>query len=139
VDVLVVGSGGREHVLAWSLARSPRVERLLIAPGNAGTAALGENVNIAADDIDGLVDLACREQIDLVVVGPEVPLALGLVDRLAERGIAAFGPVQAAARIEASKAFSKDFMRDNVSPPPLMASLKIMTRPRRICRLIRRP
>ena len=116
MDILVVGSGGREHALAWSLARSPRVGRLLIAPGNAGTAALGENVAVAADDIDGLVDLACREQVDLVVVGPEVPLALGLVDRLVERGIAAFGPMQAAARIEASKAFSKDFMRDNDIP-----------------------
>jgi len=109
--VLVVGSGGREHALVWSLSRSERVSSIDVAPGNAGTAELATNLPIAADDIDGLVARARQERYDLVVVGPEVPLALGLVDALQAEGIRAFGPCAAAARIESSKAFSKDTMR----------------------------
>ena len=107
---LVVGSGGREHALLWALKREQPDAVLLAAPGNAGTALLATNVPIPADDLDGLVDLAGRERVDLVVVGPEGPLALGLADRLRRRGIPTFGPGGPAAQIEASKAWSKDIM-----------------------------
>jgi len=110
--VLVVGSGGREHALAWAIARSPRADEVFVAPGNAGTAQIATNAPIAADDLDGLVAFALAQAIDLVVVGPEIPLALGLTDRLQAAGVRCFGPVAAAARIEASKAFSKALMRD---------------------------
>ncbi|MDN5862861.1 MAG: phosphoribosylamine--glycine ligase, partial [Salinisphaera sp.] len=115
--VLVIGGGGREHALAWKLARSPRVETVLVAPGNAGTA--GEpgvsNAAVAADDIDGLVALAQARSIDVTVVGPEAPLALGVVDRFRAAGLACFGPSAAAAQLEASKAFAKDFLaRHNI-------------------------
>ncbi|MGI6374820.1 MAG: phosphoribosylamine--glycine ligase [Anaerolineae bacterium] len=110
--VLLVGSGGREHALAWALARSPRCEALFVAPGNAGTAQVGCNVPIKAEDLDGLVRFAVQQSCGLVVVGPEMPLALGLADRLQAAGVRCFGPVEAAARIEASKAFSKALMRD---------------------------
>lgn len=110
MKVLLVGSGGREHALAWKLSKSPRLKKLWISPGNAGTASIGENVPISAENISALVDFASSNAVDLVVVGPEGPLAGGLVDRLAEVGIRAFGPSQAAAQLESSKAFAKDFM-----------------------------
>jgi phosphoribosylamine---glycine ligase len=110
MNVLIVGSGSREHALAWKLRQSPKLTDLFIAPGNAGSAALGTNVNIKSSDIDGLVDLAKRLRVDLVVIGPEDPLSRGLADRLAVEGIAAFGPTKDAARIESSKAFSKQLM-----------------------------
>ncbi len=106
--VLVVGSGGREHALAWAVAASPLVDRLYCAPGNAGIAEEAECVPIRATDIAGLVGFCRRERIDFVVVGPEAPLALGLVDALEAEGIAAFGPTAAAAALEASKSFAKD-------------------------------
>lgn len=109
--VLVVGSGGREHALAWKIRQSPRVTRLWVAPGNAGTALEAENVPIAADDIAGLVAFAVQEKVDLVVVGPEVPLTLGLVDELAKVKIRAFGPSKAAAQLEGSKVFCKLLLR----------------------------
>jgi phosphoribosylamine---glycine ligase len=105
--VLIVGGGAREHALAAALARHD----LLIAPGNAGTAELGRNVAVQATDIPALVELAVREKVELVVVGPEAPLTLGLVDALTERGIRAFGPTRAAARLEASKAYMKEICR----------------------------
>ncbi|GAB5536994.1 MAG: phosphoribosylamine--glycine ligase [Rubricoccaceae bacterium] len=108
--ILVVGSGGREHVLCHALAQSPRQPEVLCAPGNAGTADLAENVAIGADDVDGLVELAQQRAVDLVVVGPEVPLVLGLADRLVEVGIDVVGPSKAAAQLEGSKAFAKDVM-----------------------------
>jgi phosphoribosylamine---glycine ligase len=106
--VLVVGSGGREHALAWAIAASPLVEALYCAPGNAGIAEEAEPLPIAAADIAGLVGFCRRERLDLVVVGPEAPLALGLVDALEAEGIAAFGPSAAAAALEASKGFAKE-------------------------------
>jgi phosphoribosylamine--glycine ligase len=116
MKVLVVGSGGREHALAWALARSPQVDALHVAPGNGGTHDLATNVPIAADDIDALVAYAREQRFDLTVIGPEVPLALGLSDRLREAGLRCFGPSAAAARIESSKGFSKDFMAANGIP-----------------------
>jgi phosphoribosylamine---glycine ligase len=109
VNVLVVGSGGREHALCWALAASPLVTRVLCAPGNAGIAEVAECVPVRADDLDGVVALARERAAGLVVVGPELPLVLGLVDRLREAGIKAFGPTAAAARLEGSKAFTKNF------------------------------
>jgi len=111
MKVLVVGSGGREHALAWKISKSPRLTRLWVAPGNAGTALEAENVPIAADDIAGLVAFAKKEKVDLVVVGPEVPLTLGLVDALAKEKIRAFGPSKAAAQLEGSKIFCKLLLR----------------------------
>jgi phosphoribosylamine---glycine ligase len=104
--ILIVGAGAREHALATAL----HDHDLIIAPGNGGTARVARNVAVAATDIAGLVALAERERVDLVVVGPEAPLTLGLVDALAEKGIAAFGPSRAAARLEGSKAFMKEFL-----------------------------
>ncbi|MGE0121106.1 MAG: phosphoribosylamine--glycine ligase [Dongiaceae bacterium] len=106
--ILVVGAGGREHALCWSIAASPLTHKLFCAPGNAGIAQEAECVAIAVDDLAGIVAFARRERIDFVVVGPELPLVLGLVDRLAEAGIKAFGPRAAAAALEGSKAFMKD-------------------------------
>jgi phosphoribosylamine--glycine ligase len=109
--VLVVGSGGREHALVWKLARSPRAERVLAAPGSDAIAALAEcHPEVKAQDLDGVVALARRESVDLVVIGPEDPLAAGLADRVRDAGVAVFGPSRAAARIESSKAFAKAFM-----------------------------
>jgi phosphoribosylamine--glycine ligase len=110
VRVLVVGSGGREHALAWRLARSTTVTEIFSAPGNSGTASVGINLPVADTDIDGLVRTATDRSIDLVVVGPEIPLALGLSDRLAAAGIPCFGPSRAAARLESSKSFARDVM-----------------------------
>ena len=106
--VLVVGSGGREHALAWAISASPLVDRLYCAPGNAGIAEEAECLAIGATDIKGVVQFCRNERIDFVVVGPEAPLVLGLVDALEAEGIPAFGPSAAAAAIEASKAFAKD-------------------------------
>ena len=117
--ILVAGNGGREHALAWKLAQSPRVARVLVAPGNGGTALAGGkigNVPIAADDIAMLVRLAKDENIELVVVGPEAPLAAGAVDAFRASGTRCFGPSQAAAQLESSKAFAKAFMQRHGIP-----------------------
>ena len=108
MNILLIGSGGREHALAWKLVQSDKVKELTVAPGNAGIAAIANIADVKADDTMGLVALAQRGQYDLVVVGPEQPLALGLVDELKLRGIPVFGPTQAAAQLESSKAFTKD-------------------------------
>lgn len=110
MKILVVGGGGREHALAWKIGASPLVDRVLVAPGNAGTAGVGENVPVPADDVEGLVELARARGVDLVVVGPEAALVAGLSDRLCEAGIPCVGPGAAAARIEGSKAFAKALM-----------------------------
>jgi phosphoribosylamine---glycine ligase len=108
MNVLVVGSGGREHALCWALRASPLCDGLVCAPGNAGIAEIAECAAIAAEDIDGLVSLAAEKAIDFVVVGPETPLVGGLIDRLSEAGILGFGPTARAAVIEASKGFMKE-------------------------------
>ncbi|HEY0973400.1 MAG TPA: phosphoribosylamine--glycine ligase [Solimonas sp.] len=112
LKLLVVGSGGREHALAWKLAQSPRVAEVLVAPGNAGTAheTKCRNVAVGAEDIAGLLKLAQDEHIDFTVVGPEAPLSLGLVDAFQAAGLRVFGPRRNAAQLEASKAFTKDFL-----------------------------
>lgn len=110
MNVLVIGSGAREHALAWKLRQSPRLTDLFITPGNAGTATVGTNLPIAATDFPAIAEAARQHRVDLVVVGPEEPLARGIVDFLMERGIAAYGPSRAAAAIEASKAFAKEVM-----------------------------
>lgn len=112
MNVLLIGSGGREHALAWRLAQSPRLGKLLIVPGNTGTGHYGQNVPFPLNDFDALVDLADREDIGLVVVGPEDPLSAGIADRFVEAGIPVFGPTAAAAQLEASKAFAKEIMAE---------------------------
>src|SRR5258708_2393799 len=127
MKVLIVGGRGREHALAWKCAASARVSAVLIAPGNAGTAAEPgvRNVKVAAEDVAGLVELAASEHIDLTIIGPEAPLAAGVVDAFAARGLRCFGPSQAAARLEGSKAWAKDFRRRHAIPT---ASAAIFTR-----------
>jgi phosphoribosylamine---glycine ligase len=112
MNVLVIGKGGREHALVWKLAQSPRVTQAFCAPGNSGTALDGVNVPIEQHDIDGLVRFAKRENVALTVVGPEEPLANGLVDYFQTAGLRVFGPSKAAAQLEASKVFAKKLMRD---------------------------
>ncbi|EKO3593904.1 phosphoribosylamine--glycine ligase [Vibrio metschnikovii] len=117
MQVLVIGSGGREHALGWKVAQNPQVETVFVAPGNAGTALEPklENVNIAVEDIAGLVAFAQQKNIALTIVGPEIPLVLGVVDAFRDAGLAIFGPTQAAAQLEGSKAFTKDFLaRHNI-------------------------
>lgn len=118
MKVLVIGGGGREHALAWKIAQSGKVTQVFVAPGNAGTATEPKvtNVAIAAEDIDGLLDFAQRERVALTVVGPEAPLVAGVVDRFQAAGLRVFGPLAAAAQLEGSKAFAKDFMARHKIP-----------------------
>jgi phosphoribosylamine--glycine ligase len=111
MNVLLIGSGGREHAIAWKLAQSKKLSKLYIAPGNPGTAMCGENVAIGVNDIDALVQFAKEKKVELAVVGPEDPLAAGAVDAFEAAGIKAFGPSAAAAKLEADKAFAKQLMR----------------------------
>ncbi len=110
MKILVVGSGGREHALVWKIAQSARVEKIYCAPGNGGIGAQAECVSIGADDLDGLVGFAREKGIDLTVVGPEVPLTMGIVDHFEEAGLKIFGPRRNAAILEGSKTFTKDFL-----------------------------
>src|SRR5216110_3312675 len=116
MKILVIGSGGREHALAWKLRQSPHVERMFCAPGNAGTEAIAENVAIPAGDLKALVRFARENRIDLTVIGPDDPLAAGIVDLFTAEKLCAFGPTQSAARIEASKIFAKELMRNQKIP-----------------------
>jgi len=112
MKVLIIGSGGREHALAWKLAQSERVVEVIVAPGNAGTATETKcrNANVAVNNIDGLLSLARNAKVDVTVVGPEIPLVAGVVDRFREAGLRIFGPTAAAAQLEGSKAYAKDFL-----------------------------
>jgi phosphoribosylamine--glycine ligase len=111
MKVLLVGSGGREHALAWKLQQSRKVDKLFCAPGNGGIAQIAKCVNIAADDIKGLVDFATRNKIHLTIIGPEQPLALGIADEFRRRKLRIFGPVKKAAQLESSKVFTKKFLQ----------------------------
>ena len=110
MKILVIGSGGREHALVWKIRQSPLVEKIFCAPGNAGIAGMAVCVPVDAMDLDGLLAFAASEKIDLTVVGPEQPLVQGIVDRFRARGLAVFGPAKAAAELEGSKVFAKQFM-----------------------------
>jgi phosphoribosylamine--glycine ligase len=129
MEILIVGGGGREHALAWQCARSAEVEKVYVAPGNAGTA--GEtgvhNVAIDADDIDGLLEFAKDRQVSLTIVGPEAPLVAGITDRFGEAGLKCFGPGAAAAQLEGSKAFTKEFLERHHIPTAAYASFSEIT------------
>lgn len=118
MKVLIIGSGGREHALGWKVAQSPLVSQIFVAPGNAGTALETklQNIDIAVTDIKGLVTFAKQQAIDLTIVGPEAPLVIGVVDAFRREGLAIFGPTQAAAQLEGSKAFTKDFLARHKIP-----------------------
>lgn len=134
MKVLIIGSGGREHALAWKIAQSPRAEKVFVAPGNAGTARDAVNVNLAIDDYPGLIRFAQDNHIDLTVVGPEAPLAGGIVDRFEEAGLRVFGPSKAAAELEASKVFCKDLLRSAAIPS---AEYQTFSNPDRALRFLR--
>ena len=123
MKILVIGSGGREHALAWKLAQSPRVSEVIVAPGNAGTAREPRcrNAAVKVGDLDGLLQLAREEDVALTVVGPEVPLVAGVVDRFRQAGLRIFGPSAAAAQLEGSKAFAKDFLARHGIPTAFYA------------------
>ena len=118
MKILVVGGGGREHTLVWKIAQSPKVEKVFAAPGNGGTAAIAENLNLRPTDIEGLGQAAKEEGVDLVVVGPEAPLASGIVDHFDRLGILVFGPTKAATQIESSKVFARNLMEKYGIPCP---------------------
>lgn len=118
MNVLVLGSGGREHALAWAIAKSPRLDSLFVAPGNGGTATIAKNVPLDMNDADAVIGFARSENIDLVVVGPEAPLVAGVADAIRAAGIAVFGPGAQGARLEGSKSFSKEFMLAHGLPTP---------------------
>jgi phosphoribosylamine--glycine ligase len=127
MKVLVIGGGGREHALVWKIAQSPLVEKVFCAPGNPGIAAIAGNMAIAVDDLPGLLAFAVRERIDLTVVGPELPLSLGIVDLFEERGLKIFGARRNAAIIEGSKVFAKELMRKYGVPT---AACEVFTEPK---------
>jgi phosphoribosylamine--glycine ligase len=116
MKLLIIGSGGREHVLTWKLAQSPRVEKIYAAPGNGGIAELAECVDLKVDDIQGCVNFAKEKEIDLTIIGPEVPLVLGMVDAFEAEGLMAFGPNKNCAQFEGSKAFTKEFLLRHAIP-----------------------
>jgi len=137
--VLLIGGGGREHALAWALARSPRLTRLIAAPGNPGIARHGDCVAVKDSAIEELVTLATRERIDLTVVGPETPLALGLADRFRQAGLGIFGPGREAARLESSKAFAKELMARHGIPTARFGAFSEAGPARRYCREVGAP
>jgi phosphoribosylamine--glycine ligase len=128
MKLLVIGSGGREHALAWRLAKSPRIQKVYVAPGNAGTARESDLENVPLANVDELVDFALREQIQLTVVGPEAPLAAGVVDAFRAKGLPIFGPTRAAAQLESSKDFAKRFMQRHNIPTAAFATFSDATK-----------
>lgn len=134
MKILVVGSGGREHALAWKIFRSPRTTRLFCAPGNGGTKSIAENIAIGDSDIRALAAFAGEEQIDLTVVGPEIPLSLGIVDLFEERGLVIFGPSKKAAELEGSKVFAKKFMERHKIPT---ARFRVADSPEQASKILR--
>jgi phosphoribosylamine--glycine ligase len=116
MKILVIGSGGREHALAWKISQSPHLEKLFCAPGNPGTMSIAENIAIDSSDIKGLTDFAAQENIGLTVVGPELPLTMGIVDEFEKRGLKIFGPNKNTAELEGSKVFAKQFMERHQIP-----------------------
>ena len=116
MKILVIGSGGREHALIWKLSQSPKVDKIYCAPGSAGIAELAESIAIAPHEVDQLANFAEQEKLDLTVVGPELPLTLGISDLYEFRGLKIFGPNRAAAQLEGSKAFAKKIMTENGIP-----------------------
>lgn len=134
MKVLVVGSGGREHALAWKISQSPLVSKLYCAPGNAGTLSIAENAPVPDNDIPGLAKFCEEKKIDLTVVGPEVPLTLGIVDQFEERGLRIFGPTRKAAELEGSKVFAKQFMERHRIPT---ARFKVAETPTQALRILR--
>jgi phosphoribosylamine--glycine ligase len=139
MKVLLLGSGGREHALAWKIARSPLVEQLWAAPGNPGIAQHARCLDLAVDDAEGIAGFALSHDVDLVVVGPETPLVAGLGDRLRARGLAVFGPSARAAAIEGSKAFAKDLMARHGIPTARFATFSEAAAARRYCRELGAP
>ena len=121
MKILLVGSGGREHTLAWKLSQSTRVTELYAAPGNAGISAVAQTISIDSNDLDGLLEFARSHKIDLTIVGPEAPLVAGIVDQFRKSGLAAFGPSSSAARLEGSKSFAKEFMARHQIPTAAFA------------------
>ena len=116
MKILVIGSGGREHALVWKLSQSPSAPELICIPGNAGIAQLAECIEEKVTNLDALLEIARNRSVDLTVVGPELPLSLGIVDKFTSHGLAIFGPNQEAARLESSKAFAKKIMLENNIP-----------------------
>ena len=139
MKILVIGSGGREHALAWKLKQSPYADRIFCAPGNAGTAEIGENVAISARDLGELVRFAKENCVDLTVVGPDDPLAAGIADLFAAEGLRIFGPAKAAARIESSKIFAKELMREQGIPTAEAGTFKRSDDALRFCDPLRFP
>jgi len=139
MKILVIGSGGREHALAWKLRQSPHAEQIFCAPGNAGTAEIAENVAIAASDLSALVRFAKENRIDLTVVGPDDPLAAGIVDLFAAEKLRAFGPTKSAARIESSKIFAKELMRTQKIPTAEARTFSDSSEALRYCEKVKFP
>ncbi|PYJ48275.1 MAG: phosphoribosylamine--glycine ligase [Verrucomicrobia bacterium] len=139
MKILVIGSGGREHALAWKLKQSPYADRIFCAPGNAGTAEIGENVAISASDLGPLVRFAKENRVNLTVVGPDDPLAAGIVDLFAREGLRVFGPAKAAARLESSKIFAKELMREQGIPTAEAGTFKRSDDALRFCDPLRFP
>lgn len=125
MKVLVIGSGGREHALVWKIAQSPLVEKIYCAPGNGGIEDIAECLDIAADDINALLNFAIRGKIDITVVGPEAPLAAGIVDLFENKGLKIFGPSKLASRLESSKVFAKNIMKKYNIPTAGLKNLQI--------------
>lgn len=128
--ILVIGSGGREHALVWKIAQSQLVDKIFCAPGNGGISKSAECIDIKADDLSGLLDFAVKEEIDLTVVGPELPLSLGIVDQFEKSGLKIFGPTKQAASLESSKVFAKELMRKYAVPT---ADFRIFDNPKEAC------